>query len=436
MGRRKNDRRARNTGGLRQKATNIWEGRLRVRRKDGSFIEKSFSRNTKSECQEVINILRGYEPLENNVKQIKIDRYSNAVTLIKEGQDNNINSNMLFSDYIDYFIWHHRRQGVKKTVIKDTTLASYVDGGRLIKNKIGDRKIADLKFEDIKTALELIHKETCDSTAKKVKNLVYSAFKFAKKDKVISNNILADNDEIHFKESKGRVERKIISKKDEDKFISYCLQNKEYMILFILFTGVRESEACGVKWKNIDLENNIVDISQAHMRLVKYNYENGKIVRKGSTREVTDLKSKSSYRKIGLPVEYIEILKQHKEDQKELAKRNGKEFSEEDFVFTTLAYRAYVADGVNDRFRNIMNNIKIKNYNDLTIHCLRHTYCSIGIRNGVTLKEMQKILGHSSISVTADIYGHLDNESVIQASNKVNADMNKYLIDYKNDENI
>ena len=42
---------------------------------------------------------------------------------------------------------------------------------------------------------------------------------------------------------------------------------------------------------------------------VKYNYENGKIVRKGSTREVTDLKSKSSYRKIGLPVEYIEILK-------------------------------------------------------------------------------------------------------------------------------
>ena len=426
MARRKNDRRARNTGGLRQKGANVWEGRLRVRRKDGSFIEKSFSRNTKTECQEVINILRGYEPLENNISQIKIDRYTNAITLIKEGQDNNINSDMLFSDYLDYYIWNHRRLGVKKSVIKDTTLASYIDGARLIKEEIGEKRITDLKYEDIKGALERIHTRTCDSTVKKVKNLVYSAFKFAKKDKVINENVLADNDEIHFKEVKGKKKRKIIRKEDEEIFIKYCLEHKEYMILFILFTGVRESEACGVVWNNINLIENTVTINQAYMRVDKYNYENGKIIRVGSKKEITDLKSKSSYRVLGLPVEFVELLKEHKENQKELAKKCNKVFSENDFVFTTKEYNGYVADGVTDRFRNIMNEIKIKDYEEITIHGLRHTFCSRGVRNKVSLKEMQRLMGHSSISVTADIYTQLDNESVIKASNLVNQDIGKY----------
>ena len=45
---------------------------------------------------------------------------------------------------------------------------------------------------------------------------------------------------------------------------------------------------------------------------------------------------------------------------------------------------------------------------------------------------MQRLLGHSSIQVTADIYSQLDDESVIQASNAVNQDMGKYFNNYKN----
>ena len=437
MGRRKNDRRARNTGGLRQKGANTFEGRLRVRRKDGSFIEKSFTRSTKSECQEIINALRTYEPLENNIRQIKIDRYTNKITLIKDGEDNNIDGEMLFSDYMDYFIWNHRRQGIKNTAIKDTTLSSYIDNAKLIKRKIGDRKIADLKYEEVRKALEEIHQDTCDSTARKVKNLVYSAFKFAKKDKVISNNILADNDEIHFKESKGKKSRKIISKDDEQVVIDYCLKNKEYMILFILLTGVRESEACGVVWNNIDFDNNTVYICQAYMRVDKFEYKDGKIKRIGSKKEVTDLKSKSSYRVLGLPAEYMRVLKEYKEEQKELANKCGKKFSENDFVFTTNEYTGYVADGVIDRLKKIMQDLKIKNYDKITIHGLRHTFCSRGVRNKVSLKELQRLMGHSSIKVTADIYSQLDDEMVIQASNKVNEDMGVYISNYyeKSDKN-
>ena len=79
-----------------------------------------------------------------------------------------------------------------------------------------------------------------------------------------------------------------------------------------------------------------------------------------------------------------------------------------------------------------MQNLKIKDYDKITIHGLRHTFCSRGVRNKVTLKEMQRLMGHSSIKVTADIYSQLDDEMVIKASNKVNEDMGAYISNYKN----
>ena len=429
MGRRKNDRRARNTGGLRQKGNNIFEGRLRVRRKDGSFIEKSFTRNTKTECQEIINSLRMYEPLENNVVQIKIDRYTNAITLIKEGQDNNINSNILFGEYLDYFVMTHRKKGMKNTQIKENTIRSYIDKLKLIKDKIGNRKMAELKFADIEKALQQIHNETCDGTAKKVKNLVQSAFKFALKDGVVSVNILADED-IHFREQKGKSEKKIIEKEDEDKVIKYCLENKRYEILMIFYTGIRNSECCGLTWNNIDFNNCTVSIEKEYMKVPVYEYVNGKLVKNGYKTDFTDLKSKSSYRKLGIPSSFCEILKIHKENQKELAKKCNIEFSESDWVFTTKSYRGYINKDIGDNFRCMKENLKIKNYKELTVHSIRHTFCTRGLRNKVSLKEMQGLLGHENIAITADWYAHLNTEEIINASNMVNQGIESQLNEY------
>lgn len=431
MGRRKNDRRARNTGGLRQKGANSFEGRLRVRKLNGGFIEKSFTRNSKSECQQVINILRGYEPLSDDVIQIKIDRYTNAVTLIKDGQNDNINinSNITLDRYLDYFLVAYRKKGMKSTQIKDNTIRSYIDKCQLIKNKLGNRKVADLTFRDIEMALHQIHQETCDGTAKKVKNLIQSAFKFALKDGIIAVNVLAEDD-IHFREQKGKVEKKIIEKDDEDKVVKYCLDNKRYEILMIFYTGIRASECCGLTWNNIDFDNCTISIEKEYMKVPMYKYVDGKLVRDGYKRDFTDLKSKSSYRKLGIPSSFCKILKLHKEHQKELAQKYNIEFKENDWVFTTKSYVGYISKDIGDNFRCMRNKLKIKNYEEITVHSLRHTFCSRGIRNGVSLKEMQGLLGHENISITADWYAHLNTEEIVNASNKVNQGIENQLNEY------
>ena len=76
-----------------------------------------------------------------------------------------------------------------------------------------------------------------------------------------------------------------------------------------------------------------------------------------------------------------------------------------------------------------MDAIKITNYKELTPHCLRHTFCTIGIENGTRVEEMKNILGHNNIAVTANWYTHLNKEAVVKASNKVNSTIEDYMKD-------
>lgn len=115
------------------------------------------------------------------------------------------------------------------------------------------------------------------------------------------------------------------------------------------------------------------------------------------------------------------MLKEHKKSQKELAKKNGKEFKETDWVFTTKTYQGYVSDYTTDIMKRALKETKIENYEELCVHCLRHTYCSIGIMNGIKAEEMQKILGHSDIQTTINWYTHIDPSHVINASKKVSS---------------
>ena len=50
---------------------------------------------------------------------------------------------------------------------------------------------------------------------------------------------------------------------------------------------------------------------------------------------------------------------------------------------------------------------------------LRHTYCSDLAKRGVDIRVAQKLMGHSSISITADIYTHVQDEQVLSDAAKI-----------------
>lgn len=56
----------------------------------------------------------------------------------------------------------------------------------------------------------------------------------------------------------------------------------------------------------------------------------------------------------------------------------------------------------------------------INFHALRHTYATRLFERGVPLKTVQKLLGHASIKITADIYTHVMRTEKIEAVEKLN----------------
>ena len=65
---------------------------------------------------------------------------------------------------------------------------------------------------------------------------------------------------------------------------------------------------------------------------------------------------------------------------------------------------------------------------DFVPYCFRHTYCTDLCKAGVDVRTAQKLMGHANISITADIYTHIDINDIQAAGEKLNL----YLMSQKN----
>lgn len=98
--------------------------------------------------------------------------------------------------------------------------------------------------------------------------------------------------------------------------------------------------------------------------------------------------------------------------------------------FAYFAQRSQGADLLIDSYTGNKDakNFRARDYNNLlkklcidlekTPHCTRHTYASRAIREGMKPEVLQKILGHTDFSTTANIYNHIDAETLVQSVEK------------------
>lgn len=413
--------------GMRYNSNGTIEGYGVIHNERGEALTYSFTRGTVGEVVDIKARIGKLRVVDNDVIKIKINKYTDEIELIRKGgtQANGgtqLSKDMTVSEYIKYFLFEHRRRGRKGKIIEDSTLAGYFDRCKYIADIIGELRVSELTRKELEYCVDTLQGQgRADSTCRQTRDLLVSMVHFAKKDRLLEKDIL-EGETLTLKEKKGKVEKKIIQEDDIQKFVIYCLKYKAYEVLMLLLTGMRSSEMAGITWKDIDFVKCTVRINKGYKRVKKVEIINNEI-KTSYYKNFENAKTKSSYRTIGLGKEYVEFLKLHKEEQKELAKKNNKEFKETDWVFTTKTYNAYLSDYTGDKMRKIMNTLKIKNYDKITPHCLRHTFCSMAIKNNVDIKQVQTMLGHSSVGVTLDWYTQIDKETIINTSGKMAEEM-------------
>lgn len=284
---------------------------------------------------------------------------------------------------------------------------------------IGSKKLKDIKPLDVQRALNTMEQEGISNSAmREALGRLRECMEFA-----VGNQMIASNPclivEVPWTYKKAKEE--IALTQEEQNTLLNEVEDSWYkeMFYFMCLTGVRVGELGGLQWSDIDFSKKCITIR----RSLSCSYCNGK-----KREMLVSPKTVNSTRQIPFLGEMEEVLKSQKEKQKRLKAelgerwRSGEEFS--DLVFTTGMGSPCSRYIVDKEVKKVIKRIREKEavlavqeqrepkiIRDFHPHTLRHTFATRCFENKMEPKVVQSLLGHSSISITLNIYTHvLDNK--------------------------
>ena len=218
------------------------------------------------------------------------------------------------------------------------------------------------------------------NTIRKILVTLGQIFKYAVRHRLITVNPLTDAERP--RKNGTTPEKKIrILQPHEIKALLDATENDKYRTLFKLAiaTGARQGEILGLKWQDIDRENSQVKIRRTFNNQAWY-----------------EPKTSQSRRRIDIGPSMLSDLKKWK-----LACPP----CELDLVFPNIAGGPINHNNMVSRYFNPA--LKKAGIERIRFHDLRHTFASILIAQGENVKYIQSQLGHSSPTVTLNVYSHL-----------------------------
>jgi integrase len=166
----------------------------------------------------------------------------------------------------------------------------------------------------------------------------------------------------------------------------------EALYVLAVTTGMRQGELLGLGWEDVDLEARTVRVRRT-LTLAK------------GGPSLTEPKTPKSRRSIRLTAGAVEALALHRERQEAEGAATGDTWNAWDLVFCTRRGTPIRRDNLHDKhWKPLLRRAKLP---DIRFHDLRHTCATLLLTKGVHPKIVSEMLGHSSVSITLDIYSHV-----------------------------
>ncbi len=164
--------------------------------------------------------------------------------------------------------------------------------------------------------------------------------------------------------------------------------------------GMRRGEVLGLQWSAVDWAAGTVAVTYG-VRRIK-NRDKSAATR---TRLVLgELKTSKSRRLLALTPEIMAKLRQHRARQSQVKMSSGSLWCDHDLIFTTQLGAPIDPDNFSHAFSAVCERAGLGHWHP---HELRHSGASLMLAQGTPLHVVSEILGHASIVITKDVYGHL-----------------------------
>lgn len=231
--------------------------------------------------------------------------------------------------------------------------------------------------------------------------LLKSLFKAAMEDEILMRSVAAGVKPV--KNKTKRPARETIHRELTDEelriFFKYARRSQyEPVFRFMLYTGMRAGECGGLEWKDVDWMHEVI-----HVRRTMTQEGHGKYIVGKAT------KSAAGMRNIGMNTNIHSILS----DQWKLyTGTHGKMINLTDPVFPSAKGGRFTETNLWSVIRYTIEQAN-KHGEPLArfgSHAFRDTFASRAIRAGMPPNTLKEILGHSSLSMTMDLYAHVSED--------------------------
>ncbi|BFK81448.1 tyrosine-type recombinase/integrase [Clostridium baratii] len=247
-----------------------------------------------------------------------------------------------------------------------------------------DMQLREIKSYNIQECIDIMVEKgfkynTIKSKVDYLKALLNTAINY----EIISENPIKN---IRLPRNETPSKRRALTEKEENDLLNALKGSKYYLVVFIaLKTGLRIGEILGLKYSDINFNENTISVKRQFKRI----YDN--------TWGLGSLKSNNSNRVIPVTSKLINKLKTRMEDL------NITNMDELIFYF-----------GDKKSFQTVLNRrLKTLGF-DVCLHELRHTYATKLIKSGLDLKTVAYLMGHD-LKMTIEVYSHVTEDMLNKA---------------------
>lgn len=262
--------------------------------------------------------------------------------------------------------WLDRWLCYQKDVVRPQTLNKYVFySDAYVRPYLGDKKISAILTRDMQQLYVKLLKEGRVTESKT-------------KGKSLSGSTVRA---VHIYEEIARL---LIQAKEEGFY---------ELILLGLATGMRRGELLGLKWDDINFTTGELSIKREYTTL-------------GSNYIISTPKTKSSVRSVYLPQSVLNILGEYWETVSS------------EWVFPSPLDPTHPRSPTSCRSW-LSNMLERAGCNHIPFHGLRHIFSTMALENGLDIKTLSAVLGHSSAETTISVYSHVTGEMERNAAKKM-----------------
>lgn len=291
------------------------------------------------------------------------------------GENRNVDKKMTFKELSQQYLDCHCEIYCKLSTKKG--YESYLNS---INDFMGNCKASEVDYQLVIRFVDKLRKEK--KSNKTINNnivLLKSIFNYAKNNDILVKNPIEKVKKLQNKQ----IEMNFLKLDDIKLLLEKCKTEKKYtryypLLYTAIFTGMRRGEILALTWHDVDFKHKTI-------RVNKSVYKN----------TVVDPKTLASNRKVDMTNELCQVLQEHKKNRNKVTT----------LVFPNKEGKFMDPDNLVERFfKKLTGDCGLYS---IRWHDLRHTYVSLLIAAGVPIKYIQSQVGHSSIQVTMDRYGHL-----------------------------